>query len=66
MSSIRNIALSLKNLVKQKHLNEKIVKNTLPQQQTHYRPIKEYNNIYSEEFLNFTLFNNNKTNKTNK
>ena len=63
MSSIRNIALSFKNLVKQKHLNEKIVKNTLPLQQTQDRHIKEYNNMYSEEFLNFTLFNNNKINK---
>jgi hypothetical protein len=56
MSLIRNIALNIKNLVKRKQLNEKIVENTLPAINTNNRPIKDYNNFYSKEFLNFTLF----------
>tara|TARA_Y100000389_G_C17456772_1_gene518672 strand:+ start:2913 stop:3107 length:195 start_codon:yes stop_codon:yes gene_type:complete len=63
MSSIRNIALSLKNLVKRKQLNEKIVENTLPVINENNRPIKDYNNFYSKEFLNFTLFDSKQLNK---
>ena len=63
MSLIRNIALNIKNLVKRKQLNEKIVENTLPTINTNNRPIKDYNNFYSKEFLNFTLFDSKQMNK---
>ena len=65
MSLIRLVSLNFKNLVKRKQLNEKIIENTLPVINTNYRLTKDYDNFFSREFLNFTLFNN-KTNKINK
>ena len=63
MSLIRVMSLNIKNLVKRKQLNEKIVESTLPVINENNSPIKDYNNFYSKEFLNFTLFDSKQLNK---